>query len=117
MLSRRTIVDEILSLADFAVPRISALLDRTGEFHQRAQKRYDDTAIILGEILEHGYDSERGRAALRCMNRIHARFAITNDDLSVRAVVIHLGAHSLARSVRVAATDAPRAPGSLLLLA
>jgi len=64
----------------FAVPSIGGLLDRTGEFAQRAQKRYDDTDLILSEILEHGYDSERGRAALRRMNRLHGRFAISNDD-------------------------------------
>jgi hypothetical protein len=33
---------------------------------------------MLSEILEHGYDSERGRAALRRMNRLHGRFAISN---------------------------------------
>jgi hypothetical protein len=64
----------------FAVPTIGGLLDRTGEFGQRAQKRYDDTDLILSEILEHGYDSERGRAALRRMNRLHGRFDISNDD-------------------------------------
>ena len=64
----------------FAVPSIGGLLDRTGEFAQRAQKRYDDTDLILSEIMEHGYDSERGRAALRRMNRLHGRFAISNDD-------------------------------------
>jgi len=64
----------------FAAPNISALLDKTGEFGQRPQKRYDDTDLILSEILEHGYDGERGRAAIRRMNRLHGRFAITNDD-------------------------------------
>jgi hypothetical protein len=71
---------ELALFRTFAVPSISALLDRTGEFQHRPQKRYDDTAIILGEILEHGYDSDRGRLALRQMNRLHSRFAITNDD-------------------------------------
>jgi len=64
----------------YAVPSIGALLDRTGEFGERAQKRYDDTDLILSQIYEHGYDSERGRAALRRMNRIHGRFEISNDD-------------------------------------
>ena len=64
----------------FAVPSISELLDRTGEFTQRPQKRYDDTDLILSEILEHRYDSERGRAALRRMNRLHGRFPISNED-------------------------------------
>ncbi len=64
----------------FAVPSISGLLVRTGEFEWRPQKRYDDTGIILGEILASGYDSERGRAALRTLNRIHSSFAISNAD-------------------------------------
>lgn len=64
----------------FAVPSIGALLDRTGEFRARAQKRYDDTDLILSQIYECGYDSERGRAALRRMNRIHGRFEIANED-------------------------------------
>jgi hypothetical protein len=64
----------------FSVPRIGALLDQTGEFQQRAQKRYDDTDIIVSELMERGYDSERGRAALRRMNQLHGRFAIANED-------------------------------------
>ena len=64
----------------FAVPSISTILDQTGEFQNRAQKRSDDTALILSEIVENGYDSERGRAAIRRMNKIHSRFPITNDD-------------------------------------
>src|SRR5262245_1514682 len=55
----------------FCVPSISALLDRTGEFSQRSQKRYDDTDIIVSELLEWGYDSERGRRALRRLNQLH----------------------------------------------
>ena len=64
----------------FAVPSIAALLDRTGEFRQRAQKRYDDTDLIMSQIYEFGYDSARGRAALERMNRLHGRFQIANDD-------------------------------------
>src|SRR5438067_2315521 len=65
----------------FCVPSIGALLDRTGEFFQRAQKRYDDTDIIVSELMERGYDNERGKQALRRMNQLHGRFAIANDDL------------------------------------
>jgi hypothetical protein len=64
----------------FCVPSIGALLDRTGEFFRRAQKRYDDTDIIISELMEHGYDSERGKRALRRMNQLHGRFQIANDD-------------------------------------
>jgi len=64
----------------FAVPSISKLLDRTGEFQNRAQKRYDDTDIIVSELMERGYESERGKRALRRMNQLHGRFAIANED-------------------------------------
>ena len=64
----------------FCVPSISALLDWTGEFRLRAQKRYDDTDLIVSELMEWGYDSERGRRALRRLNQLHGRFAIANQD-------------------------------------
>jgi hypothetical protein len=64
----------------FAAPSISALLHRTREFELRSQKRYDDTDIIVSEIMEHGYDSERGRAAIARMNALHGRFEISNRD-------------------------------------
>ncbi|MGH7825447.1 MAG: oxygenase MpaB family protein [Candidatus Binatia bacterium] len=64
----------------FCVPSISALLDRTGEFSKNAQKRYDDTDIMVSELMEWGYDSARGKRALRRINQIHGRFAIANED-------------------------------------
>src|SRR5687768_15301280 len=65
----------------YAVPSISGLLDMTGEFAARARKRYDDTDLLISEIFEHGYDSERGRAAIRRMNQMHGRFPISNEDM------------------------------------
>lgn len=64
----------------FCVPSVSALLEKTGEFLVRTQKRYDDTDLIVSELMEWGYDSERGRRALRRMNQLHGRFTIANDD-------------------------------------
>ena len=71
---------EIAVLKTFCVPRISSLLRQTGEFEFRPQKRYDDTTLILGNILKWGYDSPKGRAAITQMNRIHQRFHIHNED-------------------------------------
>ncbi|MEU5690560.1 oxygenase MpaB family protein [Actinosynnema sp. NPDC020468] len=65
----------------YCVPSISGLLARTGEFAKRPQKRYDDTALLMAELVEHGYDSPRGKEALRVVNRLHGRYAIANDDL------------------------------------
>jgi ER-bound oxygenase mpaB/B'/Rubber oxygenase, catalytic domain len=64
----------------FGVAKGTPLLVQTGEFVRRTQKRYDDTVLILSEILENGYDSERGRAALRRMNQQHGRYRIPNDE-------------------------------------
>lgn len=64
----------------FGVAKGSPLLVQTGEFLQRTQKRYDDTVLILSEILENGYDSERGHAALVRMNKQHGRYTIPNDE-------------------------------------
>lgn len=64
----------------FAVPSISGLLAETGEFVQRPRKRYDDTELILFEILEHGMNSLRGSRAIRRMNSMHGRFEISNED-------------------------------------
>jgi hypothetical protein len=71
---------ELALFRTFAVAKGTALLAGTGEFTQRPQKRYDDTVLLLAEILENGYDSERGRAALRRMNQLHGRFNIPNDE-------------------------------------
>ncbi len=71
---------ELALFRTFASPRIGGLLDRTGEFAARAQKRYDDTDLIVSEIVEHGFDSERGRRAITRMNALHTRHKIANED-------------------------------------
>ena len=81
---------ELAVLRTFCVPRISSLLKQTGEFVHRAQKRYDDTGLILGNIMKWGYDSPQGQAAIATMNRIHRRHAIHNEDfLYVLSVLIY----------------------------
>jgi hypothetical protein len=75
-----TRADEFALYRTFAVPSIAALLESTGEFTQRTQRRYDDTKLILSELVEHGYDSDRGRQALRRMNLLHGRYKISNAD-------------------------------------
>ena len=71
---------ELALFRTFASPSIAARLDSTGEFGRAAQKRYDDTDLILSTIVEAGYDSEEGKRAIRQMNRIHGRFEISNED-------------------------------------
>ncbi|MFN6535740.1 MAG: oxygenase MpaB family protein [Nostoc sp. EkiNYC01] len=71
---------EVALMKTYCVPSISKLLDKTGEFRNRPQKRYDDTSIIVVEICKWGYESERGRQAIARMNAIHGRFPIANED-------------------------------------
>jgi hypothetical protein len=71
---------ELALFRTFCVPSISRLLQYTGEFEARPQKRYDDTDLLVSEIVEHGYDSERGAAAIARMNALHGRFKIANRD-------------------------------------
>jgi len=72
---------ELALFRTFAVPSIGNLLFQSQEFSLRAQKRYDDTDLILSEILENGYDSERAKEAFRRMNKMHTHYNISNDDM------------------------------------
>jgi hypothetical protein len=74
----------------FCVPSVSRLLDRTREFHDRPQRRYDDTALLMAEIMEWGYDSERGKEALRRTNRFHRHYEIPNEDFLYVLTTFHL---------------------------
>ena len=71
---------ELALLKTFCLPSISGLLSRTGEFSQRPRKRYDDTGLMVAELLRHGPDSPAGAAVISRMNRIHGAYAIRNDD-------------------------------------
>jgi hypothetical protein len=71
---------ELALFRTFAVPSISSILDRSQEFGKRPQKRYDDTDLILSEILENGPESERAKAAIKKLNFIHSHFNISNQD-------------------------------------
>ena len=63
----------------YCVPGISGLLDSTCEFVKHPQKRYDDTDVIVSELMEWGYENGRGAQALARMNRIHGHFNIANE--------------------------------------
>ncbi|MGC1218675.1 MAG: oxygenase MpaB family protein [Phormidesmis sp.] len=71
---------EIALLRTFCIPAISRLLDKTGEFRRHTQKRYDDTGIVVSELLKWGYHHPRGQAFLQRMNAIHQRYEIDNAD-------------------------------------
>jgi len=71
---------EIALYRTYCVPSISRLLDRTAEFHNDTQRRYDDTSILVAEMCEWGYEQGRGSEALERMNWAHGHYQISNDD-------------------------------------
>ncbi|MGH2570590.1 MAG: CPBP family glutamic-type intramembrane protease, partial [bacterium] len=71
---------EVALYRTYAMPSVSSLLDRSGEFYRASQRRYDDTAILIAEMCKHGYESGRGLQALERMNWAHGHFKIANDD-------------------------------------
>lgn len=64
----------------FAIPRISARLAETRAWEQRPSQRLDRTVGLLSALVEQGYDSGPGAAALARVNAAHARHAIPNED-------------------------------------
>jgi hypothetical protein len=71
---------ELALFRTYASPSISGLLEKTKEFSNRPQKRYDDTELLLGCVLDHGLETNPGKRALRRMNEMHGRYDISNDD-------------------------------------
>ncbi|MEV7616313.1 oxygenase MpaB family protein [Streptomyces sp. NPDC089799] len=72
---------ELALYRTYAVPAIGSLLAETAEFTERAQRRYDDTALLLDAVVEHGFDSDTGRTAIRRINRMHHSYDIGNHDM------------------------------------
>jgi ER-bound oxygenase mpaB/B'/Rubber oxygenase, catalytic domain len=70
----------IAFLRDYGIPTIAALLNETAEFERHGVKRYDDTLLVGEEATVEGIDSQRGRATLRRLNRIHGHYDIPNDE-------------------------------------
>lgn len=70
---------ELALYKTFAVPSIAKILYNSQEFEKHPQKRYDDTDLILSEIVENGLEG-RGLQALERLNWIHSNYKITNED-------------------------------------
>ncbi|BDZ63452.1 oxygenase MpaB family protein [Agromyces mangrovi Wang et al. 2018] len=76
-------MNQALSFALFrtyAVPGIGRLLDETGEFTGRTQKRYDDTALLLEAPSRLGFDHPEARAAIRRINGMHRAYDIPDHE-------------------------------------
>jgi hypothetical protein len=65
---------------NFSIPHIAEVLAETGEVHARPSKRSMDTAIVMYELIEDGFDGDRGQAMVDLLNRVHKGVRGTNED-------------------------------------
>jgi hypothetical protein len=65
---------------NFAIPDIAETLYQNGEIPLRPMKRSYDTAIVIYELITNGFDSDRGRAMITLLNRVHRNVPGTGDD-------------------------------------
>jgi hypothetical protein len=78
-------MNQALSFALFrtyAVPGIGRLLAATGEFTERVQKRYDDTALLLEPPTRLGFEHPEARAAIRRINQMHRSYDIPDHEMA-----------------------------------
>ena len=71
---------ELALYKTYASPSISKILHQSGEFERNVSKRYDDTDILLSEILENGFSTKKGEESIEYMNWIHSHYPISNED-------------------------------------
>ncbi|KAI8804923.1 hypothetical protein BJ742DRAFT_775576 [Cladochytrium replicatum] len=65
----------------YSSPTISSLLHKTGEIRRNAEKRAEDTGLLLSEPRENLNNPERSNAAISRIKKTHGRYRITNDDM------------------------------------
>ena len=78
-------MNQALSFALFrtyAVPGIGRLLAATGEFTERVQRRYDDTALLLEPPTRLGFEHPEARAAIRRINQMHRSYDIPDHEMA-----------------------------------
>jgi hypothetical protein len=82
----------------YGVPSISRLLEEAGELIGRPRKRATDTALLMLELVDHGFSHPRGQEVVRRLVRIHRRYAISNDEfLYVLGTLVFVPTRWLAR--------------------
>ncbi len=67
-------------LMTFAVPRMSRILESTGQLEHRVAKRVVDTILLSSAVMMHGLNAEPGRSAARRINAMHKQYDIHEDD-------------------------------------
>lgn len=71
---------EVALFYTYGSDTVSALLDRTREFSDHGQKRYDDTRLLIAHFMESGWEGEFGRRAIDRINKTHGHYRIPQDD-------------------------------------
>ncbi|MEO6698695.1 MAG: oxygenase MpaB family protein [Paraperlucidibaca sp.] len=71
---------EIALFYTYGSDSVAQLLDKTGEFEQHGQKRYDDTRLLIAHFMDGGWDHGEGARALARMNKTHANYRIPQED-------------------------------------
>ena len=71
---------EVALFYTYGSDTVSRLLDRTREFADHGQKRYDDTRLLIAHFMESGWDGDVGRRALARINETHGHYRIPQDD-------------------------------------
>lgn len=67
-------------MSTYAAPRMSRILDSSGELQHRFTKRLVDTMLLHGQMMEHGFDPGPGREAVKRVNEMHRQYDIHPDD-------------------------------------
>lgn len=65
---------------NFAIPHLAATLSGTGEIEGRPAKRSFDTAIVMYELIEDGFEGERGQAMVDLLRRVHKGVPGSSED-------------------------------------
>jgi hypothetical protein len=82
---------EIAIINTFPFKPVYVRLTINSKFKDNPEKRYDDSELIMREILEHGTNSCRGQKSVKRLNYIHNNFNIDNDSyLYVLALFVYV---------------------------
>ncbi|OWY64187.1 hypothetical protein B7486_48650 [cyanobacterium TDX16] len=73
---------EMVFVRFFAGTRMVGLVHGRGYAQAHPQRRYDDTSIMLFEMIKYGYDSVQRRVCIERMNYIHGHFLICHEDFA-----------------------------------
>jgi len=72
---------ELAIFRTYAIPSISKLLMNTKKFISKPGLRYDDTDLLIREIIDNPFPLDRSQTALKRLNAIHSHFPISNEDM------------------------------------